>query len=550
MKEKRWVVAPRVKEDLIEQLLYNRQITDEVEKNKFFNPSLDPQPLISKDQLKKAIKRIRQAVEGKEPIVVYGDFDVDGVTSTALLWETLNKFGAKVTPYIPHREKEGYGLSEGAIKEIAEKRVKLIITVDCGINAVSEVALANSLGIEVIVTDHHHRQEDLPEALAILHTTDLAGVGVAYELSTAIFKEFGQIIPVEALDLVALGTVADMVPLLGKNRSLVKHGLKQLNQTTRFGLQAMMVEAGVKVGSLGTYEIGFMLAPRLNAMGRMEHAMDSLRLLLTTRKERAENLAQRLGETNAQRQRLTLETIDHARTIYADAEKGKKILVLSHEGWQQGVIGLVAGRLADELGRPVLAVSRGEELSKGSARSIGGFNIIDAICSCSDILVSHGGHPQAAGFTLETKNLAEFEKRLVSWAEDKLKDEDLTPLLKVEAEVTPDQISFETIRQLRQFEPFGMGNPEPIFLGRGFEVKDFRTVGSDGKHLKLRLGAEVMGAWKRQGVYEAIGFGLGEWKLKLRPGMKVDVAFVLEEDNWNGNKKLQLKVKDLKLAHN
>jgi single-stranded-DNA-specific exonuclease len=549
MKEKRWVIAPRIKEDLVDQLLYNRQITTDLEKENFLSSIFDFQNLVSPDQLEKAVKRVRQAIEKTEPILIYGDFDVDGVTSTALLWETLVRFGAKVTPYIPHREKEGYGLSENAILEAAAGGTKLIISVDCGISAVEEVALAASLGIDVIITDHHHQQEKVPQAYATVHTTQLAGVGVSYELSKAIYEEFSQSFPESSLDLVALGTLADMVTLLGKNRSLAKQGLVQLNNTQREGLRSLIETAGIKLGKVGTYEVGFVLSPRLNAMGRLEHAMDSLRLLLTRKKEKADELARKLSETNEQRQKLTLETLSHAREIFEKNSQSKKILVLSHQSWSQGIIGLVAGRLVEELNRPVIVVSEGKEFSKGSARSVNGFNIVEAICGCEDLLVSHGGHPQAAGFTIETKNLADFERRLSKWVEEKLSETDLQPLVKIEAEVTPEKLNFETYRQIKQFEPFGVGNPEPILVGRGFEVKDFRTVGGEGKHLKLKLASEVKGAWTRQGIFEAIGFGLGEWSFQLRPGMKVDLAFVLDEDNWNGNKKLQLKVKDLKLSN-
>lgn len=547
MTSAKWVVLDRVSDDLEEQLLANRQIKD---KEFFFNPTISPEPLVDKDQLQIAVQRIKKSIAQKEQVYIYGDFDVDGVTATAILWETLNNLGAKVLPYIPHREKEGYGLSETGLKQIAEKGGKLVITVDCGIGAIEQAKLAKEFGLELIITDHHQKSDELPEAVAILHTYELCGAGVAHELANALYQSVGSAPPPELLDLVCIGTIADMVPLLGKNRAFAKLGLEQLNKTKRLGLRAIIEEVAIKLGNLGTFEISFIIAPRLNAMGRLEHAYDSLRILLTKDPDKARLLARKLSLTNSERQRLTREAIEQAQEILEKESKNKKMFVLHNEGWQQGIIGLVAGRLTDQYCRPVLVISKGEVHSKGSARSVNGINIVEAIQSCSDILVNCGGHPAAAGFTIETERIPEFKERLAKWAEDKLTSDSFIPEIKIEAQFRAQDLNLETCALVAQFAPFGMGNPKPLFLTQDLTVHQVRTVGSEGKHLKLILGVPNENVWSLTNSIEAIGFGMGKKFMDVRIGSRIDVVFCLDEDNWNGNKKLVLKLKDFKTSTN
>lgn len=547
----KWVVLPKVSDNLEEQLLANRQIKD---KDSFFNPAISPQPLVDLTQLQIALERIKKAIDppagGKELIYIYGDFDVDGVTATALLWETLNDLGAKVMPYIPHREKEGYGLAEKGLRQIAEKGGRLVITVDCGVGAIEQAKLAKELGLELIITDHHQKSGELPEAVAILHTYELSGVGVAYELASALYESFGQPTPVELLDLVCIGTIADMVPLLGKNRSFAKLGLAEMNQTKRAGLRAIVEEAAIKLGNLGTFEVSFIIAPRLNAMGRLEHAYDSLRILLTKDPDKARLLARKLSLTNSERQRLTREAIEQAQEILELEGKNKKMFVLHNEGWQQGIIGLVAGKLTDQYCRPVLVISKGEVHSKGSARSVNGINIVEAIQSCSDILVNCGGHPAAAGFTIETERIPEFKERVTKWAEDKLNYDSFIPEIKIEAQLRAEELNLETHTLVAQFAPFGIGNPQPLFLTCGLTVHQVRTVGSEGKHLKLILGIPARNVWSLTNSIEAIGFGMGKKLMEVRIGSRIDIAYVLDVDRWNGKEKLVLKLKDFRPSEN
>lgn len=545
MSKYRWVLPDQTSSDLKSQLILNRKISDP---KSFFDPKLESKFLVDSKQLKIAVKRVLAAVENKESIYIYGDFDVDGVTATAILWETLDKLGAKVMPYIPHREKEGYGLSESGLKEIAEKGGKLVITVDCGVSAIEQAKLAKDLGLDLIITDHHQRAQSLPECLAILHTYELCGAGVAYELSQALYTAKELPTPKELLDLACIGTVADMVPLLGKNRALVSLGLQQLRQTKRAGLRAIFSEASIDPKVISTFEIGFMIAPRLNAMGRLEHAYDSLRILLTRDPKRAADLAKLLALTNQERQRLTKESLKSAQAVIDEETKKKKLFVLYSEEWQQGIIGLVAGRLTDQFCRPVLIISKGVEDSKGSARSVDGVNIVEAIRTCSDILVNCGGHPAAAGFTIKTNKIEEFKKRLVSWAENGVKDEMLTPILTIDRVLETKDINDSTIDIINSFAPFGMSNTEPIFLTNNLEVVDLKLLGQERQHLKIRVIDKS--SESSYSSFEVIGFGMGLRANELRLGSNVDIAYNLTRDTWMGKTKMSLRLRDFRVSEN
>ena len=576
------------KEGTVKIILENRDIKTKKEIEEFLNPKLSDVNIksvgINRVALKKAITRIKKAIKNKEQIVVFGDYDVDGICGTAILWETLNAIGAKVMPYIPHRIDEGYGLSQKGIRNLKLKieNCKLIITVDNGIVANKAVDFANKEGIDVIITDHHVPSKKLPNAFAIVHTTKLCGTGVAWILSEtliargpvrsfppasaptkdtqvrAVGSPFSSATPrnFSHLELVALATVADLVPLKGANRTLLKFGLEALRRTKRIGLLELLKEAGLEKQSIGVYEIGHMIAPRLNAMGRLEYAMDSLRLLCTNNRERAEDLARLLGSTNRERQELTLQTVLHAKDYVesekrkAKSEKLKSLLFVSHQTYEQGVIGLVAGKLVEEFYRPSIVVSIGEKYSKASARSIGGFNIIEFIREHSSYLVDAGGHPMAAGFTVETTKLTELQKKLEDRAEFVLNKDLLIRSIKIDCELPLSAINFSLYESLQKLAPFGMGNPEPTFLSKNVSVEDVRWVGQEGKHLKL-----VVSSQKSDVKLNGIAFGMGE-TVKIHIGDRVDIVYTIDENEWlarrslgeggNGEKRLQLKIKALK----
>ncbi|MBI3385706.1 single-stranded-DNA-specific exonuclease RecJ, partial [Candidatus Gottesmanbacteria bacterium] len=509
---KRWEIQSKSKskiqsaEDIVKILFENRSLKSKKEIEAFLRPP-EPFTLTSDDvgiqdvSLKKAVVRIKKAIKGKESIVVYADYDADGITAGAVMWESLYRLGANVMPYIPHRVEEGYGLSTKGIDAVRETfNPELIITVDHGITAWEKVDYAKSLGIDVIVTDHHVKPKKLPQCL-IVHTTKLSGAGVSWFLAKEVTKSDDR----ELVALAAIGTIADMVPLIGPNRSIAKYGLASLNKTKRVGLDALIADAGLQKGDLGTYDVSHMIAPRLNAMGRLEHALDALRLLCTRRTDKATLLAQKLGLTNRERQQLTTDTVLHAmeQVKLQGKEVRKKLLFITHETYNQGVIGLVAGRLVEMYYRPAIVVAKGEQYSKASARSIAGFNIVEAIRQFSDILVDVGGHPMAAGFTVETKHLKDLQGRLEKLAERELDEEKLMRKLRVDAEISLRFVSEQSWRKIQEFAPFGFGNPEPVFSTRGVSMQDVRLVGKDGKHLKLSVG--------QSGVsLSAIAFSLGD----------------------------------------
>lgn len=529
MKSYRWKILSHEK-DIIKTLLKNRGLTSSKSQKEFLNPpSPSKFPLTNLD---KSLKRIRKAITNHEKIIVYGDYDADGICATAILWETLNKIGANVMPYIPKRLEEGYGLSKIGIDNlITEQKPDLIITVDQGITAHDSVVYANKNNIDIIIIDHHVKPKKLPKAFSIIHTTELCASGIAYFVSNALKEKSKDKKFPAHLDLAAIGTIADMVPLIGPNRSLAKYGLEELNKGTRLGLNEIIEEAQIKKGEIGTYEIGYIIAPRLNAMGRLEHALDSLRLICAKNKEKAKNLALHLGQTNKLRQQLTLDTSKHAKE---NVKEIKKLLFISHESYEQGVIGLVAGKLVEEFYRPSVVVSKGEIYSKASARSISGFNIIEAIRSFESILVNAGGHPMAAGFTVETKNLTILQKSLEDFAEKNLGDDLLERSLTIDKRIDLKDINWELFEKIKQFEPFGIGNPEPVFTAKKVKITSFRPVGTNSQHLKLSFHN-----------FNAIAFNRGYLAKDLKLGQEVEIAFSLTANHWNGTKSLELKIKDI-----
>ncbi len=535
-------------DEIIKVLLANRGLKTKKEIEEFLNPprpeTLTAQAVgIKTDQLQKAVKRIKQAITDKESIIVYSDYDADGVCGAAILWETLNSLGAKVMPYIPDRVEEGYGLSQKGIDSVKkEYGATLIITIDHGITAVEKVAYAKKLGIDVIIADHHVFPKKLPQALAIVHTLQLCGTGVAWFLSRHLSSKIDDL--TSKLDLAAMATIADMVPLTGANRILVKYGLRELRKTKRLGLEALIKEAQINKEEIGVYEVSHVLAPRINAMGRLEHAMDSLRLLCTRDATRARDLARHLNETNRTRQELMEQTLEHAKAKLAvDGVATDKLIFIVHESYQQGVIGLVAGKLVEEFYKPAIVVWRGEVFSKASARSVNGFNIIETIRKAQDLLIDAGGHPMAAGFTVETKNLKILQEKLMGIANRELDEEKLTRVLKIDCELELSNLTQEFYDGLEKFKPYGLGNPEPVFMSRGISVKDARIVGADGKHLKLLITNSHISY-----PIPAVAFGQGQLFARLSPDKPVDIVYVLSLNEWNNHHNLELKIKDIKLT--
>lgn len=526
-------------DNLIKILLKNRGVTEKKEIKEFLNPDLSTVTTdsvkISKKELKKALVRIAKALKEKQKIIIYGDYDVDGICASAILWETLNSLKADVMPYIPSRFDEGYGLSkEGIDALLKSQNVDLIITVDNGIVANDAVEYAKTKGIDVIITDHHLPSIKLPQALAIVHTTLLCGAGVAYMLSQEIKKNGNN----DHLGLVALATVADLVPLLNANRIFVYFGIKILQKTKREGLLVLIKHAGLAKENIGVYEIGHIIAPRLNAMGRLENAMDSLRLICTNDKERAEKLSFLLTKTNFERQQITTDALAHAKN-HVSKKSLKKLIFIADESYQQGIVGLVAGRLVEEYYLPSIVISKGEKFSKASARSVKGFNIVEFIRTASDLLVDVGGHPMAAGFTVATDNISKLETKLLQAAEKLVKNEHLERTLRIDTELPIEFINLDNYQKLQVLSPFGMANPEPTFLTRGLIISSLRLVGNDGKHLKINF-QDTESSKITSGIY----FGVGN-NHKLSIGDKVNVVYAMNENVWNGSKTLELKIKDI-----
>lgn len=521
---------------LLKILLENRNIKTKKEQEEFLNPKLSDicahSVEINKKELKKSAERIKEAIKRNEQIVVFGDYDVDGITGSAILWETLNILGAKVLPYIPNRIEEGYGLSIHGIENLLGKltQIKLIITVDNGIVANEAVDFANQKGIDVIVTDHHLPSKKPPKAFSIVHTTKLCGAGVAWILT----QEFKS--KLNHLELVALATIADLVALKDASRTLVKFGLEELRNTKRIGLLELFKIAGLEKSSIGTYEISHIIAPRLNAMGRLDSAMDSLRLICTTNQTRAVELATKLSHTNLQRQAVTEEAVLHALSSLKVGKIDGKLIFVAHESYQQGIIGLVAGKLVEQYYLPSIVISKGQVYSKASARSISGFNIIEFIRSASEFLVDAGGHPMAAGFTVETAKIEIVQKKLEELAKKQITKKLLNQTLKIDCELPLMLISNQIYHTINRLAPYGMGNPVPTFISKDVQIESVKAVGNNSKHLKLRL----------QG-YDAIAFNMGDRFSQLKEGKKIDIVYTIDQNVWNGNKKLQLKIKDIKL---
>lgn len=537
---------------IVAQILCNRGLSPE-ELPGFLRPEVAAMhPPLLMHGIAEAVRRIRAAIAAGERIAVFGDFDVDGITGTVLLHDVLTTLGANCVYYIPHRLTEGYGLNTGALDRLHAEGVRLVITVDCGISCFDEVEHARGLGVEVIVTDHHHPPAQLPRAAAILNPhqplcsypfKELAGVGVAFKLASALLegRPDGQRLRRDVLDLVVIGTVSDMVPLRGENRVLVHFGLPVLTHTARPGLRALLQRAGLDHTDVSAADIGFRLGPRLNSAGRLDHAIVGCELLLTRDQAKADELANALEQKNGERQRLTSEVLEEARRRIGQ-RPAEHALLVDDPTFAAGVIGLVAGRLADEYCRPVLVVERGEVESRGSARSIPGFNMIEALMQCADVLVKYGGHAQAAGFSLRTEHIPALRARMNALAQALLHEQDLAPTIQLDAEIGGRGFGARSLQalqeQLAELEPFGMGNQPPVLLWRNLRIADCRVVG--GKHLRFSFATP-------EGSVAAIAFGRADDLGVLPRGMPIDVVFNLQYNDWNGYPVVELRVKDVAL---
>jgi len=574
MRAKRWTLLPAAPDKfinavpehpLLAQVLYNRGLTTPADAQRFLGvqDAAVENPYRLRD-MTPAVQRILQAIRREETICVYGDFDVDGVSATALLVSALHLAGARVGPYIPDRVDEGYGLNVDAITRIA-RSAQLLVTVDCGIRSVAEVAHARGLGLDVIVTDHHTVGRELPPALAVINprrldcpaqTPELAGVGVAYRLAQAVLRAAAQggqsrisadqVAEAEStlLDLVALGTVADVMPLLGENRSLVQRGLAQINQAVRPGLAALMEKASLQKGSVDATAIAFRLAPRLNAAGRLSRAELAYRLLRATDLETAADLAARLEDFNTQRRTLT-EAAQRAaeEQLAGEMASGAAIYIVGSPAFEHGIVGLVAGKIAERFYRPAVVMREEADEARGSARSIPEFDIAAALDEVAGLLVRHGGHQLAAGFTVKRARLPELRAALAEIARRDLAGvDDLRPKLMIDAAVQLEEVNWGLHRQFARLEPTGHANPSPVLMAANCRVRGVRTVGG-GQHLRLVLDSYTSGL-----AYDAIAFHQGEWARELGEGSRIDVAFQVEVNEWQKNKQLQLNIQDLRPA--
>ena len=507
-------------------------------------------PFLLKD-MDKAAARITRAVDNMEKIAVYGDYDADGVTSTAMLYSYLETRGADVIFYIPQREGEGYGMNMGAVEYLKEQGVSLIVTVDNGISSVQEVARANELGIDVVVTDHHRPQEILPDAVAVVDAyrpddtspyKHFSGVGIAFKLLMALEDGAGDVEDLlEAYsDLAAIGTIGDIVPLTGENRTLIRAGLERLSQSDRPGVQALLENAGIAGKTLTSTNVAFTLVPRINATGRMGAPERAVRLLISGYEEEAEVLSEEICADNEERRRVEAEI---AEAAFADIEaKGymkDRVVVVDGENWHHGVIGIVASRVTERCGKPCMIISRGETEAKGSGRSIEGFSLFEAICACGDLLIKFGGHPMAAGITLKPENIEAFRKRINQYAAEHFPQMP-TQTVTLDCKLNPAALSVSMAQSLTQLEPFGNGNPQPVFGLFNMELSNVTPVGGGG-HLRLTL--EKNGA-----VITAMRFNTKPEELLYHIGDKIDLAVQLEAREFRGQPSLTVIVRDMKFA--
>ncbi len=532
------------------QVLVNRGITGKEAVSAFLKPRLsslsDPFDIPG---MEKAVARILLAKERHEKVLIYGDYDVDGVTATSILMLALKKLGIEVSYYIPHRYDEGYGMNTEAIKQIAQDGVKLIITVDCGISNKKEVKEAAALGMEVIITDHHNIPAELPDAVAVVDpkmmsedhpSRYLAGAGVAFKTAWALLKKAGLTDTSEIkelLDLAALGTIADIVPLLGENRTIAVSGLRVLNEKRRVGVRHLVSAAGIS-GSVSPRNVSFMLAPRLNAPGRLKHASLSLKLLLEDDPKKAFSIAAEINKLNLERQQIGSLIGEDAFSKIGSLDD-KKLIILTGKNWHPGVIGIVASNIADRYNRPTILISEEGDLCRGSVRSIDGFDVYSLLYSCRDLFIDFGGHKDAAGFGMKSSNIKALEERLKKETDGSLAVERLVPKTNIDAQLMAGDIDTEAASDLQILEPFGSGNPAPVLMTPDLKVVSIKKVGKSGNHIKIRL-------TDGKNDLDSIGFGMAGLSEQIEPSCRVDAAYVLSVNEWDGFQHPQLQLVDLR----
>ncbi len=557
--EKRWIL-PKFLDNVLSnelnsyseierRILANRGICTKAEAEDFLNglqqKGTDPFNLLG---MKEAVDRLKMAIEKSEKIVVYGDYDADGVTATALLIENFTSLGGNISHYIPDRFSEGYGINIGAIGQIKESGAQIVLTVDCGIRAIDEIVRANELGLDVIITDHHQPGPEMPDAFCVIDPKQdgdeypnkgIAGVGIAYKLAEAVCRTINSNSYRNSLDLVAIGTIADMAPLAAENRYLVREGLKIIRNTKRPGIINLCEAAGYSVDSIDATKIGFSIGPRINAAGRIDSAEHALSLLLTTDNQESKELAETLEQLNQKRRKIMEQTYEKAREISSSIQDDANFIFVADGSFHEGIVGLVASRLVDEHYRPAVVAVKGEYSTRASGRSVPEFHITNALEACADLLERYGGHSAAAGFSVANERLEELEERLKTIAQEQLAGQDIRPSITMDAVVNFNDLTWELQEFIEHIEPCGEGNPVPQFATADVKVLGKRKVGKNGTHLKLTL--EQNGK-----VFDAIAFRKGEMFSELRS--RVNIAYKLERsDYWNAPS-LELNVVDIKEA--
>lgn len=575
--DKKWVVRKRTKTDIIEQLLLNRGIKAK-EAGRFFNPDFDKDlhdPFLL-PHVEKALGLVKEIRRKKIPTAIWGDYDTDGVTSTALLYESFERLGITPEVYIPTRE-EGYGLNIGGIDELHKKGIEAIFVLDAGIANLKEVDYANSLGIKMVILDHHLPDKELPQAVAVIDTkipkskypfNDLSAGGVVFKFVQALSKIYPQIITESfvkwSLDLVGISTSADLVELKDENRTLMKYAFLVLPKLRRVGLKALFEMAGIDPETITMYTLWYLIGPRLNAPGRMKDANLAFKILVEKDGKKVIEYAKFLDKQNRERQDILAQALEEAekRIIKKEVERNS-IIILGSKKWSPGIVGLIAGKLVEKYNVPALIYSQGKDASKGSARSIEKFDVTAALRQAKKYLISCGGHKMAAGFSFKNKDLDSLKKKLESLAQKKIKKEDLIKKIEIDAEINLREINLDFYEELKKFEPTGFGNPKIIFLAKNIEIKQIRGVGKNCQHLKLSLAydhkkliaetavegpVESVSPTPFEPSHSAIGFDQGHWCKNLKIGDKIDIVFCVDEDSWGGTRRVDLKIIDLRRA--
>ncbi len=543
--------------EIIRQLLFNRDFKDAKSAEEFLNPKKefgDPMLFYGMD---KAVDEILAAVDQKRKIFIHGDYDVDGVSATSILWDFLyRKLKADVMPYIPSRFDDGYGITKNTVDDIISKGADLIISVDCGVKDIQLLKdyKKSNPELKFIITDHHTMEQNekgeeivSEDAVAVIHPRHpkskydfkhLCGTAVSWKVVCALAQKIGYDIHAndDYLDLVALATICDVMPLVLENRSIVKFGLEKMKNSNSVGLKTLILDVGIDIQKLDAYHLGFVIGPRINAAGRLEHALDAVRLLTTGDPENAKKYSDKLNALNAKRQDLTIELMQKAEEQIESMGYNRKLYFAWGEEWPEGIVGLVAGKLSEKYHRPVLIASTDGKIAKGSARSISVFDVVNAISFSSNILERYGGHVQAAGFTLKHENLEQFRDNLQKMAEDLIKDEDITQTIEVDAEVKLNDVNLALTKWIEKFKPFGFGNKTPSFILKGVKLLNKKIVGSDGRHVKVLLESD---GTKMGGI----AFGLAEEFKNIEIGKEIDLHVNFDAHVWNGEESVECMIK-------